>query len=237
MKKSKLSLVLAFAIILALVTPFATYATEADANEPVTTSETADEAVTTSENSETSDDATTEEETSSEEGTNTESTPVTPEEIKGAYHQIGFDYTFDKIVDGNAFLIGNNITINAKVNGDLYVLANTVKIEKESQILGNVFVLAKDLTQVGIIYNLFAAVTNYNCEYDGMTALDLRVLAKNIKFGGYVERSAYFLAEKIELTDEAYIIGNVNYHSPNEIIKSETTTTCGNNQQPRCCHV
>ena len=98
MKKSKLSLVLAFAVVLALVTPFATYAEKADANEPVTTSETANDAVTTSENgnAETSDDATTKDETTSEEGTNTESTTAIPEEIKGNYYESGTDFTFDK---------------------------------------------------------------------------------------------------------------------------------------------
>jgi hypothetical protein len=124
-------LVLAFAVILALVTPFATYATSTAANEPVTTSETANEAVTTSENS---DANTTKDETASTEETQTEK----PEEITGAYHHIGFDYTFDKIVDGNAFIIGNNITISAKVNGELYDLSREICEDASFELLTNV---------------------------------------------------------------------------------------------------
>ena len=61
---------------------------------------------------------------------------------KGNYYEAGTNFVFDKIVDGNAFLIGDKITINGKVNGDLYVMATDETLEKEGQIYGNVFVLA-----------------------------------------------------------------------------------------------
>jgi len=228
MKKSKLSLVLAFAVIFTLITPFTTYAEKADANEPVTTSETADEAVTTSEDKDTenSDDATTEDEATTEDGTHSHETEE-PQEVKGNYFESGTDFVFDKMVDGNAFLIGNKITINGKVNGDLYIMATDVILEKEGQIFGNVFMLAENFTQTGLVYGLYAALTNYTCEYDGMTAFDLKVFADNIKYSGYIERTAYFSADNIELTDDAYILGNVVYNSVNEPIKGENAAIYG----------
>lgn len=234
MKKSKFSLILALVIILALVTPFVTYATDTDAQELTTTSESSTEAVTTSETGEpdtlnqvspdNTDDSTTTDENNSEDSTTTEETL---EEIKGNYYEINSNLVFNKAVDGNAFLAGDTITIQGKVNGDLYVWANNVTLEKNAQVYGNLFVIADNFTHFGLVYNLYAATTNYTCEYDGLTALDLKVFAKNIKFSGYTERTAYFSANNIELTDDAYILGNFVYSSSNEPTIGESATIYG----------
>lgn len=234
MKKSKFSLILALVIILALVTPFVTYATDTDAQELATTLESSDEAVPISETGDPDslnqvatdgiDDSTTTDENNSEDSTTTEGTL---EEIKGNYYEINSNLVFNKAVDGNAFLAGDTITIKGKVNGDLYVCANNVTLEKDAQVYGNLFVLADNFKHSGLVYNLFATTTNYTCEYDGLTALDLKVFAKNIKFSGYTERTAYFSANNIELTDDAYILGNFVYSSSNEPTIGEKTTIYG----------
>lgn len=234
MKKSKFSLILALIIVLALVTPFVTYATDTAAQELSTTSEATDEAVTISEteNPDALDETTTEptegettDDETSEESTTTEE--KTLEEVKGNYHEINTNLVFNKAVDGNVFLAGDTVTIQGKVNGDLYVCASDVTLEKDAQVYGNLFVIADNFTHAGLVYNLFAATTNYTCGYDGLTALDLKVFANNIKFSGYAERTAYFTANNIELTDDAYILGNFVYSSNNEPTIGEKATIYG----------
>ncbi len=245
MKKSKLSLILALAIMLALVTPFVTYATNSDAGEVVVTSAPEGEAVTTSETSgdavQTSDTSdgtatisegseTTEPSSEGEEGTDSDdstSTEENLEEVQGNYYEQNTNLVFNKAVDGNVFLLGDTVTIKGKVNGDLYVCAKDVVLDKSAQVYGNFFIVANNFTHSGLIYNLYAVVNNYTCEYDGLTALDLRVFAKNIKYSGYIERTAYFSAENIELTDDAYILGNLAYSSDNKPIIGENATVYG----------
>lgn len=247
MKKLKFSLILSLVILLALVAPFATYATEST-GEPVVTSETPSEAVVTSEaettndagtteeatsNDEanhehdavTTDDSTTEEGTEAVEGETTEQ--ATLEEVSGTYYETNSNLVFNKAVNGNAFLIGDTITLQGQVNGDLFVMGKNVTLEKSAQIYGNVFLIAENFTHTGLVYNLFAMTTNYNCNYDGLAALDLKVFAENIEFSGYVERSAYFAADNINLTDDAYILGNLVYNSPNEPTIAENATVYG----------
>lgn len=260
MKKLKFSLILSLVVLLALVAPFATYATEAT-GEPVVTSETPSEAVVTSEtettdeaaaNNEaatadgatdsneaaatddasatndetvTTDNAATEEGTETVEGETTEQ--ATLEEVSGTYYETNSNLVFDKAVNGNAFLIGDTVTLKGQVNGDLFVIGKNVTLEKDAQIYGNVFLVAENFTHTGLVYNLFAMTTNYTCDYDGLAALDLKVFAENIEFSGYIERSAYFAANNINLTDDAYILGNLVYNSDNEPTIGENATIYG----------
>ena len=53
-----------------------------------------------------------------------------------------------------------------------------VVLEKDAKILGNLFLISENFTHSGLVYNLYAAVENYTCDYDGLTALDLKVLLK-----------------------------------------------------------
>lgn len=259
MKKSKFSLILALFIVLALITPFVTYATaideqgitptseeagepmpiseengepmpisDTDATEPI--SDNPDEQGTAPENGE--DNPSTEGEGNGDDTEGTEGDDVTNpiadlEEVKGNYFEANTNVVFNKAVDGNIFLTGDKVTIQGMVNGDAFICASEVVLEKDAKILGNVFLIAENFTHSGLVYNLYAAVENYTCDYDGLTALDLKVFAKNIKFSGYAERSVYFSADTIELTDDAYIVGHFVYDSNNEPTIAEKATIYG----------
>ena len=149
---------------------------------------------------------------------NNETTGITSdlEKFTGNYVQIGSDIDINKAINGNAFVIGNNVKVTGQINGDLFVLASgSFSIEYGSAIYGNVFVASPSVVMNGTVYNLFATTDTYTCKYNGMAALDLKVIAKNIEFEGYVERNVYFSAENITLNDDACILGNLNYSAKN----------------------
>lgn len=259
MKKSKFSLILALFIVLALITPFVTYATAIDeqgitptseeAGEPMPISDTdatapisdnPDEQGTAPENGDenpstegegngdgTEGDGTEGDGTEGTEGDDVTNPIANLEEVKGNYFEANTNVVFNKAVDGNIFLTGNKVTIQGMVNGDAFICASEVVLEKDAKILGNLFLISENFTHSGLVYNLYAAVENYTCDYDGLTALDLKVFAKNIKFSGYAERSVYFSADTIELTDDAYIVGHFVYDSNNEPTIGEKTTIYG----------
>lgn len=248
MKNLKFTLILSLVIVLAVVFPVYTFATDTNGDTSVdstvsepaegdTTDSTTEEPVVTSEDGTTTDntegtaeDGTSEEETT--EGTTDDTTTEEEEsttgiDVVGNYFESNTEINFDKIVDGNIFLFGNDITINGSVNGDAFIFGDNVTLDKEAQILGNVYVVADNFTQVGGIYSLLAFVTNYTCEYDGMSSLDLRVFADNINFSGYVNRSAYFYANDIELADDAFIVGNLVYNEDANLTLGENSTVYG----------
>lgn len=248
MKNLKFTLILSLVIVLAVVFPVYTFATDTNSDTSVdstvsepaegdTTDSTTEEPVVTSEDGTTTDntegtaeDGTSEEETT--EGTTDDTTTEEEEsttgiDVVGNYFESNTEINFDKIVDGNIFLFGNDITVSGSVNGDAFIFGDNVTLDKEAQILGNVYVVADNFTQNGFIYSLLAFVTNYTCEYDGMSSLDLRVFADNINFSGYVNRSAYFYANDIELADDAFIVGNLVYNEDANLTLGENSTIYG----------
>ena len=241
MKNLKFTLILTLVIILAVVFPVYTFAT--DVNNEVSVDNTVSDSTNEDANSDTSTEEPTETEVSEEttntdntEGTSEEATDETTEEesdstpqidVVGNYYESNPEIDFTKIVDGNIFLFGNDITISGIVNGDAVVIGDNVTLSEGSEILGNLFVISDNFTQSGTVYSLLAMTTNYTCEYDGMSSLDLRVFANTIKFSGYTTRSTYFYANNIELTDDAYIIGNVIYNENANLTIGENATVYG----------
>lgn len=147
------------------------------------------------------------------------------EKHEGDYFTSGSDITIDKAIDGNAYVFGNTVKVTGQINGDLFVLATTsVSIEKGGSVYGNVFAITPNLTLDGVLYNLYTLTDNFVCKYDGMAALDLKVLAKTIDFSGYVERNVYFKAsDSLTLKDDAYITGNLHYTAKNANISDKAT--------------
>lgn len=251
MKNLKFTLILTLVIILAVVFPVYTFATDVnnevsvdntvsdstneDANsdtstEEPTETEVSEETTNTDNTEETTEDGTSEEATeeTTEDTTTDEESDSTPEiDVVGNYYESNPDIDFTKIVDGNIFLFGTNITISGIVNGDAVVIGDNVTLSEGAQILGNLFVISDNFTQSGTVYSLLAMTTNYTCEYDGMSSLDLRVFANTIKFSGYTTRSTYFYANNIELTDDAYIVGNLIYNENANLTIGENATVYG----------
>ena len=263
MKNLKFSLIVTLVIILSVVFPIYTFATDVAPEDTATTNETVSETTEgdsgdstteepvvdntasepTEENTEgdtTTEEAVegeanpedtatdgTEEDTAEEETSNETTDETTTIDVVGNYFESNTDINFTKNVNGNVFLIGNNITISGKINGDLLVIGDNVNLTSDGQVYGNVFLVADNFTQAGLVYNLFAFTTNYTCEYDGMAALDLKVFADNISFSGYIQRSTYFYADKIELTDDAFIIGNLVYNEDADLTIGENSTIYG----------
>lgn len=246
MKNLKFTLILTLVIILAVVFPVYTFAT--DVNNEVSVDNTVSDSTNEDANSDTSTEEPTETEVSeettntdnteetTEEGTSEEATDETTEEesdstpqidVVGNYYESNPEIDFTKIVDGNIFLFGNDITISGIVNGDAVVIGDNVTLNKGAEILGNLFVISDNFTQSGTVYSLLAMTTNYTCEYDGMSSLDLRVFANTIKFSGYTTRSTYFYANNIELTDDAYIVGNLVYNENANLTIGENATVYG----------
>ena len=142
---------------------------------------------------------------------------------------IGDSVTIDTIVDGNLFVIANNVTIKTQIIGNAFIIANNVSILPEGYISNSLYVATKDLNVKGITYDIYA-VSN-NADLSGYIYRDLHIATDNLHFIGTVGRNASISAKNITLLDTSKentsemssmpvtsnILGNLNYSSEKEI--------------------
>lgn len=128
-------------------------------------------------------------------------------------------------INGNAFVIGETVTINGQIGGDLFVIANTLNIDG-GQIFGNVFALANNVTLNGLIYDLYAVCNNLTMSYDGVAYRDLKVTCSTATINGVIGKNINIKAgQSLELQSDCLVYGDLNYSAPNEIEIAEGVVT------------
>lgn len=134
------------------------------------------------------------------------------------------------VVDGNAFIIGKEVTITGEIGGDLFVMAEKLNIEG-GYIYSNLFVCANEVNINGVVYDVYSACNTFNLQNDGFIYRDMKVTANNVNLNGKVRRNAFVGANNISFAEDASttIYGNLTYSSDSEItipegVISGTTT-------------
>ena len=143
---------------------------------------------------------------------------IDPEEtdsINSDIYKIGDDkVTIDKYVNGNVYVIANEVIINANVDGNVYAIAK--KIENNSSILGSVYEIANSIS---FNNNIHIKGTSYlladKCEISKSVtfAQDLMVGSTELNFDANVFRNIYAITENIVIGADSYIKegGNICY--------------------------
>ncbi len=124
-----------------------------------------------------------------------------------------------QVVDGNAYVLGNNVTFSSVVGGDVFILGNTVNITEDALIYGNLYVLSNELTIDGFVYggDLYAACSKLTLNETGAVNRDIRASAGEITLNGGVGRNVYVTSSAISIGEKAQIYGNLNYSSKDAI--------------------
>ena len=108
-------------------------------------------------------------------------------------------YVMDKYVDGNVYIMGQDVEITGEVNGSLFVLAQSVKIEETAYVAIHTYVAAVDLEMNGFTSDMYAVSQNF---YMGETAVinrDLHVAAVNANIYGTIGRDVKLSANSIDV--------------------------------------
>ena len=72
--------------------------------------------------------------------TTSETTQSTDNSMKKSdVYLTGDDVKVDYIVDGNLFILANTVTISSQIGGDAFICAKTINVEKEGYIYSNLF--------------------------------------------------------------------------------------------------
>lgn len=121
-------------------------------------------------------------------------------------------------VDGNAFVIGKEVTISGEIGGDLFVFADKLHIEG-GYIYSNIFACANEITVNGVVYDIYAICNTLNLESNGFVYRDINLRAANVNLSGKIRRDAYINADNITFGEnvENVVYGDLHYSSKNEM--------------------
>lgn len=121
-----------------------------------------------------------------------------------------------ELVNGNAYIIGNNVTITGQIAGDLFVIAQNLTIESSAIIYNNIFALATELTVKGEVNDIYAITNTFTLDTSAYIGRDLKLLSENVNLNGIIMKNAYISSNSINFGSEntSYIIrGNLHYSS------------------------
>lgn len=111
-------------------------------------------------------------------------------------------YTFSKTVDGNAFLIGDEITVTSEIAGDLFVIANKLIIADTVSIYGNVFAMANEIEINGTVYDLYSTSFKLRVGYDGIIYRDMHAIASEVTMIGRIGRNMMTSSNNISFVEK-----------------------------------
>lgn len=197
MLKNKLKILVAIVLVILMLSTFC-YATD---TAPISTNPT-------------------DQQTNTQEGADTTTTQGSSEDnwVKTDLYLCEDSPNVTQVVDGNAFIIGRDVTISGEIGGDLFVIADKLTING-GYVYSSIFAFANEITINGVVYDVYANCATLNLEKDGFIYRDLRVNADTINLNGKVRRNAHISANTIHLAEDigTVIYGDLSYTTGKEM--------------------
>lgn len=112
------------------------------------------------------------------------------------------DIVYDKLVDGNVYVIGKNITISSlSISGNLFVCGENVKIN--SDVSGSIYVCGNIVEINSGANDIYVAGNKVTFGEDSYSYRDIRVVSDTCEFNGYVYRNFYSTSNKTNINNAA----------------------------------
>lgn len=138
---------------------------------------------------------------------------------------IGDNITIDYIVDGNLFVMANSVTIKSQIGGDAFIIAkDNINIDKQGYVFSNLFALTPNMTISGVVYDLYT--TSKNVTLNGYIYRDVKIVTNDLTVNGMIGRNAFVRSNKInfatsnseeqKVTSQGKINGNLTYTAKEE---------------------
>ena len=138
--------------------------------------------------------------------------------VNSDLYKIGDKVTIDKVVDGNVFVIANEVTITSEIGGDAFIIAKKVTLDG-GYIYSSLFVAANEVVINGIVYDVYGVSSNFTLGSDGYIYRDLRLASNSINLNGKIRRDAYLTGVSFNFNvDNGTIIGgNLTYKTAENV--------------------
>ena len=140
---------------------------------------------------------------------------------EGDLYEINSDVTIGKMVNGNVYVIGQNVIFdNAVIHGNAFVLGHNIEF-KNTEINGSLYVAGETITFAGTTNDIYACGADITLNKDAHIWRDVKVAGENIKLNGSIGRNVYAGANNLVVDDNIIITGELNYASENEAAISD----------------
>lgn len=127
----------------------------------------------------------------------------------------------DYPVEGNVFVMAQDLTISGNISGNVFALAQNLKIESTGSIDSTLFVCAENVTIDGTVSDVFALSSNLTINNDARIMQDITAGGSTLKLGGTIGRNANFEFDEINTSDSAMILGDLSYSSKTAAISED----------------
>ena len=119
----------------------------------------------------------------------------------------------DYPVEGNVFVMAQDLTISGNISGNVFALAQNLKIESTGSINSTLFVCAENVTIDGTVSDVFSISSNLTINNNARVMQDITAGGNTLKLGGTIGRNANFGFDEIYVSDSAVILGDLSYSS------------------------
>ena len=162
------------------------------------------------------------------ENTATEGTATSENISYGDIYKFEDKITINGKIDGNLFLFGKDVTIEdgALIGGDIFVCAGNLNIGK-AVVYGNIFAWAKNITLNVETYDLYATCENLDIGYYSLFHRDVKAVCNSAKINGVILKNINLSCNNIEIQKDCLIYENLNYNSKTEIAEIPEGTVQG----------
>lgn len=127
----------------------------------------------------------------------------------------------DYPVEGNVFVMAQDLTISGNISGNVFALAQNLKIESTGSINSTLFVCAENVTIDGTVSDVFSISSNLTINNDARIMQDITAGGSTLKLGGTIGRNANFGFDEINTSDSAMILGDLSYSSKTAAISED----------------
>ena len=142
----------------------------------------------------------------------------------------------DKLVDGNVYIFGNNVTVTGQVNGNLFVMGNNIKLD-QCYIRYSIYALGNSIYYNGACNDIYALAKKLEFTYDSYVVRDVKAAANSTVFQSAIGRDVDLKTSSVNFGSDdkvPLIYGNLRYSADNEkaladgVVEGETTYTSNN---------
>ena len=116
-------------------------------------------------------------------------------------------------VSKTLYLADSSVTIDYPVEGNVFALAQNLKIETTGSINSTLFVCAENVTIDGTVSDVFSISSNLTINNNARVMQDITAGGNTLKLSGTIGRNANFGFDEIYVSDSAVILGDLSYSS------------------------
>ena len=142
--------------------------------------------------------------------------------VNGNLYCTSQDVIITGVVNGNVYCAAQSIKVLGRIDGDLTAVSSNIEVS--GIINGSIVATASSLKTTStakIRQDILASASSMTI--DGIIARDVNVSAGNAKLGATIGRNLTGSFGKLTLTDDAFIKGNLDYKSSNDVVRENNT--------------